>query len=62
MQHESLVTYELVNTSTTGAHIDRWDNGRPARGWNLRRIDALNLQRSSQLPVLAGLRYVVTLV
>src|SRR5215831_4975018 len=34
--------------STTGARIDRWDNGRPAHREQARLIEALKLERSSR--------------
>jgi len=34
--------------STTGDRIDRWDNGRPARGYHARLIERLKLERSSR--------------
>ena len=34
--------------STTGARIDRWDNGRPVRNQHARLIEALKLERSSR--------------
>ena len=34
--------------STTGARIDRSDNGRPVRGYHARLIEALKLERSSR--------------
>jgi len=34
--------------STTGARIDRWDNGRPARRYRARLIETLKLERSSR--------------
>src|SRR5215831_6064058 len=33
--------------STTGARIDRWDNGRPAHREHARLVEALKLERSS---------------
>src|SRR5262249_23849054 len=34
--------------STTGARIDRWDNGRPAHREHARLVEALKLERSSR--------------
>jgi hypothetical protein len=34
--------------STTGARIDRWDNGRPAHREQARLIEAVKLERSSR--------------
>src|SRR5262249_18490387 len=34
--------------STTGARIDRWDNGRPAHRYHARLIETLKLERSSR--------------
>jgi|SRR5262245_51352247 len=43
-----LVGVHSLRCSTTGARIDRWDNGRPAHREHARLVEALKLERSSR--------------
>jgi hypothetical protein len=43
--------------STTGARIDRWDNGRLVRRYHARLIETLKLEIIA-IPVLGGLHHV----
>jgi len=44
------VGVQSLRCSTTGARIDRWDNGRLVRRYHVRLIEALKLERSSRYP------------
>src|SRR5262249_49150850 len=47
-RHLQKVLAEYVGYSTTGARIDRWDNGRLVHRYHARLIETLKLERSSR--------------